>query len=287
MRSLFLLMLAFLITGCAHTRLSCNATKQARTLTEIEEQQVLDNIAMFVVNCGSTPYFALPNGGGTQTNQSGTASSTLIWNPTTLTGANGGLNGTAGTTINWTLKPINEPERLQLMKCVYQHVTQNFPSSDCVNCQDYLTRFFGKNYPVCDVPTGWFSVCDKKPRNSNCCVKVGHYCGTYITVSEEYLEYLSRVTIAILDIATVDNAVLVSKLANSPKVQIEETFEVVGSDNRKTTIKGTLKIDESEYLTLKGEVPKETLFPAESDRARPRRESGSSFESLLQLNSNK
>lgn len=295
------LLLAVILSGCAHTRLSCNATKQARTLTEIEEQQVLDNIAMFVANCGSTPYFALPNGGGTLTNQAATVSSTLLWSPRTLTSENGTLSGTAGLTVNWTLKPINEPERLELMKRLYQHVTNNFPNPDCKSDED-LMHFLGVTNltDACDVPSGWFSVSDKKPRNKNCCCKVGHYCGTYVCVSEEYFEYLSLVTVAILDIATADSVALASRLKGpqDPTVQIEETFNVEGKDGTlNKMVKGTRKVTVAEYAKMKGEKiakqgdPPSANFPQPKRRPwdlpeniRPRRESGSSFESLQQLN---
>ncbi|MEK6260695.1 MAG: hypothetical protein AABP62_19010 [Planctomycetota bacterium] len=288
------------LSGCAHTRLSCNSPKQARTLTEIEEQQVLDNIAMFAVNCGSTPYFALPNGGATQTQHSATLSGTLFWSPHTLLNETGNANGTLALTENWTLKPINEPERLQLMKCVYQHVTQTSCSADgCQDCCTQLINFFGPDFAACDVPSCWFSVCHKKPRSlrKGCCVKVGHYCGTYVCVEPEYFEYLSRVTVSILDIATVDSLALASRLAGSPKtVQIEETFDVM-DDQTKRTIKGTLRIPADVYAELKGasagrntksflDIDKGLTPTAPIESLRPRRESGSSFESLIQLNQN-
>lgn len=295
------LLFACVLSGCANTRLSCNAARQARTLTEIEEQQVLDNIAMFASNPGTTPYFALPNGGATQTTQSATIGTILLWNPTTLLTENASLSGTGGLQVNWTLKPINEPERISLMKCVYLHVTRQCAAEECNRCEMNLYNFFGSDYAMCDVPTCWFSVTDKKPCGSDCCCKVGHYCGTYVCVSDDYYEYLSRVTVAILDIATVDSVALSSRLGGSKKsVQIEETFDV-GAGEKKRTIKGTLKISDDDYKALKASSTKSSnekgviediegldkrITPLDSiEGTRPRRDSGSSFESLLQLQS--
>ncbi|MFM2001710.1 MAG: hypothetical protein RI963_1136 [Planctomycetota bacterium] len=52
-----------LFSGCTHRQLRWNTTHQAQTLTDIYEQQVLDNLAMFVRNPNSTPFFAFPNAG--------------------------------------------------------------------------------------------------------------------------------------------------------------------------------------------------------------------------------
>jgi len=53
------------ISGCAHVPLARNTQRQIRTIVDIQQQQVLDNLAMFTVNLHATPYFAVPNGGGT------------------------------------------------------------------------------------------------------------------------------------------------------------------------------------------------------------------------------
>lgn len=296
------LMLIVLITvvsgGCAQHRIACHTPKHAATLTEIHEQQVLDNLAMFAVNSGSTPYYALPNGGGSLTNQSATVGSTATWNPTTFTGINGNMNGTGGLTINWTMKPINEPERINLMKCVYWHVTQRCPESHCIDCDKNLRNYFGDSFACCAVPTGWYSVSKKKPKSDDCCCKVGHYCGTYVSVSPRHYHYLSLVTVSILDIATADAVALSTRLSGSPKlVSVEESFEVI-EDGRVRTVKGSLKkpVDDYEHERSKG-VPRE-IKPTEGstktyeqqklDRlyvpeVRQRRDSGSSLESLIQL----
>lgn len=275
--------------GCAQHRIACHSPKHAATLTEIEEQQVLDNIAMFVSNVGSTPYFALPNGGGTLTNQSATVGGGLIWTPTTLLSESGNLSGTGGLTINWTFKPIVEPERLNLMKCVYWHVTQKCPVDDCNDCQTKLSNFFGTDFACCDVPSGWFTVSNKKPKRDDCSCKVGHHCGTYICVNQRHWHYLSQVTVSILDIATVDEKALAFRVKGSKKVvEVEETFEVV-SGNTRRTVKG--KVDKPlelyNFEKNNGTVPepgnKLELFDS-TPEIRQRRDSGSSFESLLQLN---
>ncbi len=60
-----LMVLFFASSGCQHTHLKYNAVRQAGTLSEIFEQQVLDNLAMFVHDPHSLPYFAYPGDGTT------------------------------------------------------------------------------------------------------------------------------------------------------------------------------------------------------------------------------
>lgn len=296
---LLIALVAFASSGCAQHRIACHTPKHAATLTEIHEQQVLDNLAMFAVNSGSTPYYALPNGGGSLTNQSATVGSTALWNPTTFTGINGNMSGTGGLTINWTMKPINEPERINLMKCVYWHVTQRCPESFCVDCDKNLRNYFGDNFACCAVPTGWYCVSKKKPKSDDCCCKVGHYCGTYVSVSPRHYYYLSLVTVSILDIATADSIALSTRLSGSPKlVSVEETFEVTEGD-RTRTVKGILKKSADDYeherSTGKPKPVESTEASSEAEKQelkleklfvpeiRQRRDSGSSLESQIQL----
>lgn len=298
---LFLMVLtAVAASGCAQHRIACHTPKHAATLTEIHEQQVLDNLAMFAVNSGSTPYYALPNGGGSLTSQSATVGTTALWNPTTFTGINGNMSGTGGLTIQWTMKPINEPERINLMKCVYWHVTQRCPESHCIDCDKNLRNYFGDSFACCAVPLGWYSVSKKKPKSDDCGCKVGHYCGTYVSVSPRYYHYLSLVTVSILDIATADSVALASRLQGSPKlVSVEETFEVT-EDGRTRTVKGVLKKSAADYEHERSKgVPREIEPPELSSKSveqqklerlflpeiRQRRDSGSSLESLIQLQS--
>lgn len=290
------LVIFMMLPGCAATRLRYNTSRQATTLSDIEEQQVLDNIAMFVATSGSTPFFALPTGGGTTTNQQAGASATLLWNPRAIVSETGNLTGQISLQENWTLKPINDPERIELMKCVLQQVTQTCPSDGCQDCHAKLTNFFGEHYALCSVPSCWYSVSCKKPKGSRCCMKVGHYCGTYVCVTPEYYEYLSRVTVAFLDIATVDSVALALRI--KPKVtplqtiQIEESFQV-GEGDSKRMIKGLRNVSAVDYQAMLPKPETEAIMPfnyiplesvSPSLLTRPRRETGPSIDSLIQMN---
>jgi hypothetical protein len=48
-------------SGCTATQLRKDSVQQAQAVHDMEEQQVLDNLAMFVYDCNSLPYFSFPN----------------------------------------------------------------------------------------------------------------------------------------------------------------------------------------------------------------------------------
>jgi hypothetical protein len=225
--------------GCAHLPLKRNVVKQSNSLSDIYEQQVLNGIARFVAEPSSTPSFALPNGGGTTVSQSGTASGTMGFNARTFTGATPGLTGVQNLAENWTLKPINDPVRLRLMKCVYQYVTSQDRENGCVDCVKDLQLFFGENFAECELPACFYRITVNKPSKKNCGVKCGEYCGTHIVVDSNHFESLSRITLAILDIATVSDDQLAKRMSypKTKTVDIDTTF-LANIDGRPQLIHG-------------------------------------------------
>ena len=60
-------------TGCTHLQLEKDSVNQAYTVGDLEQQQVLNNLAMFVYNYNSLPYFSYPNQGATVVTDQGNA----------------------------------------------------------------------------------------------------------------------------------------------------------------------------------------------------------------------
>src|SRR5262245_31383339 len=107
--------------GCAHQQLRWNTTHQARTLTDIYEQQVLDNLARFVHDPNALPSFAFPNQGGSDVTDTGSVGSDTTWNRIGFVSEVLRLSGTRGVKEAWTMTPVYDVRRLELMKCAYQH----------------------------------------------------------------------------------------------------------------------------------------------------------------------
>lgn len=263
MRFTSLLAIVTLITfsGCAHQQLRRNAVRQTQTLGDIHEEQVLNNLARFCVSQGATPSFATPSSGGATVNHSNQANGGLNWSPFTLTSASAGLNGSRSLSENWTLSPVNDPLRLGLMKCVYRYATCKDPAVGCTDCLEQLEKFFGKDFAVCDVPQCFFETSTSRPSKNSCCLKYGEHCGTYLVVSENNFEQLSRLTMAILEIATISDEALVARMNPAKQVDVTASFiALVG--NRPELIQASYKLSEEKFKELqkKGNIPLSTIM---------------------------
>lgn len=215
---------AISIVGCAHIPLARNTPRQAKTLANIQQQQVLDNLAMFIADPGATPFYAIPSGGGTQVSQDGSTSVGLDWNPTTLTGESLNMSTDMRLQENWNLDAINNPDKLQLMKCVYKYVLRQPVDCTCADCYRDLSRFFGTGFCVCNTPQFWLGYgarCDV-PKSAQ---YVGRFRGLYVWVLPGRSEQLSRVTMSILDIATISDISLASRLAD-PNSLLDSPVEI-------------------------------------------------------------
>jgi hypothetical protein len=202
-------MIAFaclLLSGCTHIQLQHSTLKQETTLTDLQYRQVLNNLAMLIQNRGANPYFALSSGGTVQVSDTGSGMLGLTWDPFGFTGTSLGLGGSRNLTEAWSLAPVLNPDKINRMRCAYQLLICGTADSECVDCIAALKDVLGKDFetkPHCFVPAGWFCVgkCNEVPKNA---CYVGHYGKTYVWVTPEKLDGLSRFTLTILDLATAD-----------------------------------------------------------------------------------
>jgi hypothetical protein len=244
-----------LASGCAHHRLAGNSVRHAETISEVQEQQVLDNLALFCSDPNALPHFATPSGGATGVSENKTASSTLGFNATTLTSVTPSLNGTLGLTENWTMSPVNNPQKLDLIRCVMLYVTGRIDCQDaaCTDCVTKLTRFFGADWQACDLPPpGFFGYSNRPMRADECSIKSGEHCGCYVYVEKHQFQCLTKLTLAILNIATLNDEVVAARLSGrESQVEVRESF-VASVNGKLRVIEGEYSIDASEYKKLQG-----------------------------------
>jgi hypothetical protein len=193
-------------TGCAHVQLRDSSIKQATTLTDIRYGQVLDNLAMSSTNPNIMPFAALVTDGSTNVQNNASSTLALNWDPYGLTSEMLGL--TAGTTLaeQWGLSPIKEPERLHAMQCAYRWVLRG-SGYDCGDCLQVLQHF-----KVVDELSSVSGECFHFGRRhdvpKDACY-VGHYRkDAYVWVTADGVDALTRLSLVMLDIATVDLASL-------------------------------------------------------------------------------
>jgi hypothetical protein len=110
---------------------------------------------------------------------------------------------------NFTFIPIFDPHRLSAMRCAYQLAVAPHAANP-VQCRYYLGPYVqhdpgysaSGNDPIALVPQGWLHVgCKRDVPRHNASV-VAHSGHTYVWVTGEGLDALTRFTLLMLDIAT-------------------------------------------------------------------------------------
>jgi hypothetical protein len=178
-----------------------------------------------VYNRNSLPTFSYPNQSSSNVTDSGGAQVTPAFGRST-----GGLFwfSSLGTMFSanraaqeaFTLNPVNDPRKLELMRCAYQQAVFNCLQSGtapehCPDCQAIQKKFYtgspdgvikdtavGTVTSECFRKTCWFHWGCRKCLPKNCdCLPVGHYCGCYVWVLPDGRDELTKLTLAILDYA--------------------------------------------------------------------------------------
>jgi hypothetical protein len=225
-----------LIAGCAHIQLKNNALGQYRTVGDLYQQQVLDNLAMFVYDRGSLPYFSVLSTATDTVSDMASASDLFsmgrvgVRNLFMVTGNAATLGASRGAMDGWTANSVNDPRRLELMRCAYQ-LEVSGPDAipdNCPNCKHRFAEFYtgdplSKDEDIkaqaritnfcLGTHAPWFG-CGKKcdvPKFCNCLL-VGHYCGVYVWVLPDHRDELAKLTLAILDYATNQPAILTKEI---------------------------------------------------------------------------
>jgi hypothetical protein len=216
MRTRLFPLLVLLLGGCqTHLCLRDNTVCTAATLTDLNYQQVLDNLAMLIANPSALPSIAVINAGTVTVADQKSANANATYAPT-LTfqqQAGAGLpilsvlfnpSASRNVTENWSLLPVNDVDNLRRIRCAYQLlVLGGGETTDCDHCAELLQRFYlGETDRMdCVIPTGWYRTGCKRQVPQNAC-RVGHYRGTYVWVMPDGLEGLTRFTMTVIDLAT-------------------------------------------------------------------------------------
>jgi hypothetical protein len=205
--------------GCAHKALVGSTIAATRTIQDLDDQQVLDNIAKFVVNRGALPHFAVVSGGTFQMNDTVGVTPSLSWDAFGLTSVMLGFSGERNAANQWSMDPVSDPEKLNKMRCLYRYVVDPLNPDYCLKCQEYfaalstspkaamndLAPSTAHAFDACGIPAGFFRCgrkCNVPPRACyvSCCGE------TYVWVEPQGLDGLTRLTLLVLDLATAEPA---------------------------------------------------------------------------------
>jgi hypothetical protein len=218
------------LSGCLDWQLRKNTVEVSYSVGEIQQQQILDNLAKFVCDYYAFPSFCYPNQGGSNVTDQDSVSASPGFSRIGLSQnapirafvlATLGLNFGAQRTCleSYTLTPVNDPRKLELMRCAYQKAVRSCglgeESTTCPDCKAIFNKFYtgDVNGDIREHANGivtseclsehgcWFHAgCHRcVPKHCDC---VGHYRDTYVWVLPEGRDELTKLTLAILDYAT-------------------------------------------------------------------------------------
>ncbi len=216
------LTLAMFASGCTtHRQLRRNTVNQSETVSDIYTQQVLDNLAIFVYDSNSLPFFAFPNQGTNQVTDKGEVGVALAWLAAAFEGVGLEFGAEREMQEAWTTSPISDPHKLALMRCAYQQALAGYidgvVSRDCPKCDSIQDVFYGSSAHEGGIDKkcleqwaedfGWLGIGCKEHIPKHCgCELVGYYCGNYVWVLPGNRDKLTQLTLAILDYATFEPA---------------------------------------------------------------------------------
>src|SRR5207249_574696 len=114
------------------------------------------------------------------------------------------------------------------------------PPEDPVQAETLLKQYLGKDFALAHVPQGWFQWGGWHDVPKNACRRFHHH-GTYYWIAPGMEEHLTKLTITILDIATIapskPSQTIVWKIdpkTNQPtEVQITRTLTYAGKETTK------------------------------------------------------
>lgn len=212
-RVMFILPILCMFTGCATQQLAFVAKNQMRTQNDIYVTQVLENLADNLSDPTSLPHFTLLNSGVPSTNDRGTLTIGSLTFPARATlenlanqhsGTLGPIGAERAVGANWTITPVNDPDRLAAMRYLYLWINSR-PIADLVDADTKLKRYLGEDFTLGHVPQGWFRCGGKHDVPDNTCQRLSRH-KTHFWIHPGMEENLTLVTLSVLGVATAQPA---------------------------------------------------------------------------------
>lgn len=246
MRLISLTLVLIAVSGCAtHRALRQHTVAANATVADIYYQQVLNNVARFTANPAAMPSFSVVSAGTVNVEDANGASINPNYSPTLTRAMQGGgalpilsifFGNTASRSIteNWSTVPVTDSDNLRRMRCAFQLLVGS-ETSECDRCQARLEGFFKGSTESfdCMLPRGWYCTGCKQDVPEGACF-VAEYCGTYVWVTPEGLDGLTRFTITVLDIATGEihapHRTVVKRYKGEPVAENLESTEVTTTE---------------------------------------------------------
>jgi hypothetical protein len=203
------------LSGCTHIALQKDTLRTASTLTDLQYQQVLDNVARFHANPDTVPSFAVVTSGTVSILDTGGAGVSPTYSPTLTFSQQGGgalpilsllfpFTVSRALTENWSLTPITDADNLRHLRCAFRLLVLGEATPNYAYCTKQLKEFFaGEEADLADYypPRGWYGLGGKKDVPKEACY-VGCHGDIYVWVTPEGMNGLATFTMGALDVAT-------------------------------------------------------------------------------------
>jgi hypothetical protein len=209
---LLLVALASACTGCITPALERHTLSQGKSPTAIRYQEVLDNLAIVAQNPASLPAYSSIFAGTAQVTDTAQLGSATTSGPHGAAAQVLSPQYSRAVLGNWTLDPINSPEKLEAIRCACRWVIygREFACHDCIGLlaspeqAPYPGRHFGVADRMAKLPPHWLHVGQLRevPAKARC---KAHSGDTWVWVMPEDMQSLADFTLIVQDIARVDS----------------------------------------------------------------------------------
>jgi hypothetical protein len=211
MRGSVLLLCTIACSGCTTLAVERHTLSQAATPTDIRYQEVLENLAMVAQNPASLPAYSSIFAGTAQVTDTAQLASTTSIGPGATSAEVLSPQFTRAVVGNWTLDPLNAPEKLEAIRAACQWVIYG-PQFACRTAGGLLASpiqapYPGRHFGVADrlaaLPVGWVhhGSCREVPHG----VRYKAHCGdTWVWVMPDDTKALADFNLILQSIARVD-----------------------------------------------------------------------------------
>ncbi len=128
-------LLAMTSAGCSHLALARRTVSQGSTLTDIQNQQVLDNLAMFACNPNAMAWHVKVTGGVVQVADAGQGLiGTNLGGPRVLSS---NVNVARNVLGQWNVDPVNDPDEIGLLQIAYRKAIDPLDAEGAIRREAY------------------------------------------------------------------------------------------------------------------------------------------------------
>jgi hypothetical protein len=219
-----LLVCAAASTGCTTLAVERHALSQAATPTDIRYQEVLDNLAMVARDPSALPAYSSIFAGTAQVTDTSQFASTTAVGPGASSAQVVNPQFTRAVLGNWTLDPINAPEKLEAIRaaCRWVIYDREFALRDAPGllASPAQAPWPGRHFGVADrldrLPKGWVHVGPRSQVPATARYR-GHCGETWVWVMPADTKPLADFNLVLQEIARIDiNSLTIQYLRPAP-----------------------------------------------------------------------